>query len=291
MLGLLKVSISKHATLETNLSRALPFVRGMAAQVQQIAMNLVTNASEAIGDRDGVIGVTTRLVTVDRAAAIWRGIAEGDYAALEVSDTGCGMSRETQARMFDPFFTTKSVGHGLGLAVVQGIVRKVAGAIHFTSEPGRGTTVQILLPCAEAAAESITEPTSATGELAPPVQRFTVLVVEDEDPLRRAVAKMLRKTGYEVLEEANGSAAIDLLHENGGNIDLILLDMTIPGRSSQEVIAEAAQARPDLKVVLTSAYSEETATATITAPLVRGFIRKPFQLRGLAQTLRDVLSS
>jgi CheY-like chemotaxis protein len=218
-------------------------------------------------------------------------VADGDYVLLEVSDTGGGMSPETQARVFDPFFTTKSAGHGLGLAVVQGIVRHVGGAIHLASAPGRGTTVQILLPRAEAVGDSTHEAISGAREVAQASDKFTVLVVEDEDPLRQAVAKMLRKTGFDVLEVANGAAAIDLLRANGRNIDLILLDMTIPGPPSQEVVAEAAQIRPDLKVLLTSAYSEEMATATISTPLIRGFIRKPFQLRLLAQTLREVLYS
>jgi CheY-like chemotaxis protein len=118
-----------------------------------------------------------------------------------------------------------------------------------------------------------------------------VLVVEDEDPLREGVAKMLRKSGFEVLEAANGTAAIDLLRANGAEIDMILLDMTMPGPSNHEVVAEAAQARQDLKVILTSAYSEELAAANMRAPQIRGFLRKPFRLEDLVQTLRNVLSS
>jgi hypothetical protein len=121
------------------------------------------------------------------------------------------MSQETQARVFDPFFTTKSSGHGLGLAVVQGIVRGLCGAIHIASEPAKGTTFQVLLPFAETTADASSDPFSRSGEVARPFQAFTVLVVEDEDPLRQGVVKMLRKTGFEVLEAANGSAAIELL--------------------------------------------------------------------------------
>jgi DNA-binding NtrC family response regulator len=115
--------------------------------------------------------------------------------------------------------------------------------------------------------------------------------VEDEDVLRQAVAKVLRRIGTEMLEAANGSAAIDLLRTMGSRIDVILLDLTIPGPSSQEVLAEAAQGRPDLKVILTSAYGEEMAAARMSAPIIRGFIRKPFPLGDLVQTLRKVLSS
>jgi len=293
MIELLKVSVSKHATLATDLGQDLPAVRGSAAQLRQIVINLVTNASEAIGDRDGVIRVTTRCIKVgwDSSGAISDRLADGDYLQLEVSDTGHGMPLETQAKVFDPFFTTKSGGHGLGLAIVHGIVRGLGGSIHLTSEPGKGTTFQILLPCAGAMGGATVGPIPRAEDPARLSEEATILVVDDEDSLRQAVVKMLRKTGFEVLEAANGSAAIDLLRANGVKLDVILLDMTIPGPSSQEIVAEAEQARPDLKVVLTSAYSEEMVTASMSAPLIRGFIRKPFQLGDLVQTLRNVLSS
>ena len=149
MLASLAVSVSKHARLETDLGKDLPAVHANPALLRQMVMNLVTNASEAIGERDGVIRVATGCVTLDPAAAIsWR-LTGGDYLRLEVSDSGCGMPQEAQARVFDPFFTTKSMGHGLGLAVVDGIVRSLRGAIRLTSKPGKGTTFQILLPVPE----------------------------------------------------------------------------------------------------------------------------------------------
>ena len=286
---LLKVSISKHATLETDLGQGLPAVRGSGAQLRQIVMNLVMNASEALGERDGVIHVATRCVPVGRIATITEDGAEGDWLQLEVSDTGCGMTQETKARVFDPFFTTKSAGHGLGLAVVYGIVRALRGSIHVATESGKGTTFQVLLPCAAKAAGSANDPIPGARDGVRPRQKLTVMVVEDEDLLRQAVVKMLLKAGFEVLEAANGSAAIDLLRANGGNIDVILLDATIPGASSHTVVVEAAEARPDVRVILTSAYGPEMITGTMEAPQIRGFIRKPFQLGDLVQTLRSAL--
>ncbi len=285
MLQLLKISVSKHAVLETDLGQYLPAVRADAAQLRQIVLNLVMNASEAIGDRDGVIRVSTKWVD-GRASEITKGLAEGDYLQLEVSDTGCGMSQETEARVFDPFFTTKSSGHGLGLAVVQGIVRSLGGASHIASEPAKGTTFQVFLPCARIPTDATSDPIPGIGEPARPSQAVTLLVVEDEDPLRLAIVKMLRQTGFEVLEATNGSAAIEILRAHGGKIDVILLDMTIPGASSYEVVAEAAQTRPDATVVLTSAYSEEMLTPPMSAPRICGFIRKPFRLDDLLQKLR-----
>jgi CheY-like chemotaxis protein len=194
-----------------------------------------------------------------------------------------------QARVFDPFFTTKSAGHGLGLAIVDGIVRSLQGKIHLTSQPGKGTTFQILLPCS--GITSIREPVSPVEESAHLSHCATVLVVEDEDVLRQAAAKLLRMNDFQVIEAANGSVAIDVIRARGSRIDLILLDMTIPGSSSDEVVAEYAKARSDAKVILTSAYSEEVARRAVSGPQVRGFIRKPFQLGLLVKTLRDALSS
>lgn len=277
MLELLKVSVSKHAVLETDLGEGLPPVRANAAQLRQIVMNLVTNASDAIGDRDGVIGVTTSSVKA------------GDCVELKVSDTGCGIPPEAQAKVFDPFFTSKSAGHGLGLAIVDGIVRSLGGTIHLTSEPGKGTRFQIWLPGASTAAAT-TGAISPVEELPDPVRVASVLVVEDEGLLRQAVARMLRRTGFEVLEAADGTSALALVRANRGRIDLILLDVTIPGASSAEVVAEAAQSQPAPKVILTSAYSQETLPPSINSSEVSGFIRKPFQLGDLVQTIRNALS-
>jgi PAS domain S-box-containing protein len=292
MLGLLKVSVSKHAVMNADLSQDLPATRASAAQLRQVVMNLITNASDAIGDRDGVIRVVTRRLTLGGdSATVSESLAEGDYLALEVSDTGCGMSRETQGRVFDPFFTTKAVGRGLGLAVVSGIVRGLGGAIRLTSELGKGTRFQILLPCAETTGEAAFHSMSTIEELAGPTRHAAILVVEDEDVLRQAIAKTLRMNGFDVFEADDGSLAIDLLRANGSKIDAILLDMTIPGASSREVLAEATHVRPDIRVVLTSAYAQEMFSGATNGPQISGFIRKPFQLADLLKTLLPVGNS
>jgi signal transduction histidine kinase/ActR/RegA family two-component response regulator len=288
MIELLNVSVSKHATLITDFGQSLPAVRGSTGQIQQIVMNLVTNASEALDDRGGVIRVTTRRVNVDHTEAVSKGVAGGDYVLLEVTDSGRGMSLETQARVFDPFFTTKSQGHGLGLGVVRGIVRGLGGAIHLQSEPGRGSTFQIFLRSTGIVAGATGRLPSAGGPSPTPV--VTILVVEDDDALRVSVSRVLRKRGFEILDASNGSDAIDLLRANSSKIDMMLLDMTIPGRSSHEVATVAAEARPGLKVVLTSAYDEKTVRARVGAPQTCGFVRKPFQIEDLVHTLRNTLS-
>ena len=287
MLGLLRVSLTKHAVLETDLGERLRPVRCRAAQLRQIVMNLVTNASEAIGDRDGVIHLTTRPTTAGEAADVFKGMTEGDYVEFTVSDTGAGMPAQTQARVFDPFFTTKSAGRGLGLWVVYGIVRSLGGAIQIASEPGKGTRVHILLPGAEETDGVTIDQAFGADEEARPSQKLTVLVVEDEDPLRQAVVKMLRREGFEVRDASNGSAAIDLLRTHSGKIDLMLLDMTIPGASFGDVVAEAARFRPDIKVIATSAYSQEMLVDKLSAPQICAFIRKPFRLPDLVKRLQE----
>ena len=286
MLTLLKVSVTKHAVIETELGQDLPPTLASAAQLRQIVMNLITNASDAIGDRDGLIRVITRRVALTGARTAVTKSPNGDYVELEVSDTGHGMSLQTQAKVFDPFFTTKSAGRGLGLAVVQGIVRSLGGSIRLLSEPGKGTVFQALLPCAQSTAIE-SGPAYSGRELAVPSRHLTLLIVEDEAYLRQAVVRMLRKTGFEVFEAADGSSAIDVLRAAGGKIDVILLDMTIPGASSHEIVAEASNIRPDIRVILTSAYSQEMIGGSVSSPQIRGFIRKPFQFANLLKTLED----
>ena len=292
MIELLRVSISKHAALQMDLPRHLPAVRGNAPQCRQVLMNLVINASEAIGEKDGIIRVATSCITKAQNS-VFGGPADlpaGDYLQLEVSDTGCGMSEETKAQIFDPFFTTKFAGRGLGLAVVQGIVRAHGGAIYVASAPGQGTTFQILLPTSGPPSEPDHRGTAEVRPERIPKGTETVLLVEDESPLRQAVSIMLRRKGFLVIEAADGSAAVELIRGYKSNIDLLLLDVTIPGASSREVITEVRRVRPNTKVLLTSAYSREMAMHSIDQQ-VAGFIRKPFRFADLVQLLQHTLSS
>lgn len=182
-------------------------------------MNLVTSAAEAIGERDGLIRVTTARVKVGRSSDVItaENLPEGNYLGLEVSDTGCGMTPEMQAKIFDPFFTTKDVGRGLGLALalIQSIIRAHGGTISLRSAPGQGTTFQVLLPCMGKRAETHSEIAPAVAEQFES-RGAMILVVEDEDLLRLAVAKTLRKRGFSVVEASDGSAAMGLIRANQG---------------------------------------------------------------------------
>jgi two-component system, cell cycle sensor histidine kinase and response regulator CckA len=213
-------------------------------------------------------------------------LPKGDYLKLEVSDTGAGMTPEVRTRIFDPFFTTKSTGHGLGLAAVQGIVRGHFGAINVASSLGQGTRFQVLLPCIDQPARlfrDIVAPASAeAGSVT-----GTVLVVDDEDTLRLAVSKMLRKEGFSVIEAIDGSAAVDLFGANEREIGVVLLDLTMPGMTGREVLEELRRIQPDVKVILTTAYNKDSALAAIGGQQGWAFIRKPYQLNDLVNLVRD----
>ena len=290
MLNLLRISISKRAVLAIDLGKDLPNIRVNPAQVRQIIMNLVTNASEAIGDRDGVIDVKTARLTVSRDSS---GTTSehwpcGDFVQLEVSDTGCGIPSEAQAYVFDPFFTTKSAGRGLGLAVVHGIVEALGGTIRLESEVGRGTKCQILLPCAESRADVSDRQMSPAGRWTG-ISNRTILLVEDEDPLRRPVAKMLQSTGFTVLEAVDGHTALQIIRATEKSIDILLLDISLPGASSREVFEQAKRLRPEMKVIVTSAYSEQMA-ATSLAGAVEHFVRKPYGVGDLLATIHQTFT-
>jgi two-component system, cell cycle sensor histidine kinase and response regulator CckA len=281
MLQLLKVSISKYATLKTEFGHGLPAVRANLAQIRQVVMNLVINASDAIGEQEGEIRVTTGSVTIDEHT---------DYLSLEITDTGCGMTEQQRAKIFDPFFTTKPAGRGLGLAVVQGIVHAHGGAIHVLSGPGRGTTFQILLPCAgidqqysqnAAGPRSACQPLSLAG---------TILIIEDEDSIRVSVSKILRKLGLAVVEAMDGVTGVELFLKNASIVDVVLLDMTLPGKSGREILQILQEVRPDVKVILTSAYSRERVLSSLGGLQPFAFVQKPYQPGDLLDILKDPAS-
>jgi PAS domain S-box-containing protein len=289
MLQLLRISIPKCTELKTDFARCLPPVLANAPQLRQVAMNLIINAAEAIGPEGGVIHLATSHWNSGNGSGKRRpNLPDGDYVCLEVSDTGRGMSEEMQDRIFDPFFTTKVTGRGLGLAVVKAIVATYGGRVNLMSTPGQGTRFEILFPSAPQAA-CLNRSGPAPVENGPSM-RGTVLLVEDEEGLRVATAKMLRKHGLTIIEASDGWAAIELIHKREQDIDLLLLDMTIPGASSTEVFAEAQRIRPEAKIILTTAYSREAAGPTFDSPQLRGFIRKPYQFAELIHLLHEALS-
>ena len=290
MTGLLKTSISSHCSFHLDLCSDLPSVLGNATQIRRLVVNLVINASQAIGDRDGVIHVKTSPVkgTSFSATDPCRDSKE-DYIRLEVSDTGCGMTEEEKARIFDPFFTTKPSGHGLGLAVVQGIVQSHNGAINVLSTSGKGTTFEVLFR-RDGACPEIAPPVTfdASAKAAAPVSG-TVLFVEDEDSLRIATATALQKRGLSVISAADGPTAVELFRAQAEEIGVVVLDLRLPGLPGQEVFRQIRAIKPKMKVMFTSAYDAKIADALSDNCTLR-FLQKPYRFSDLLAELREALS-
>jgi len=283
---LLNVMVSKRTAFRFLLGKEAPPVLVSPSKLRQILINLVTNAAEAIGDeRDGMIEITTaRIVVEPDPSAASSDLRAGDYLQLEVSDTGCGMTAETRAKIFDPFFTTKTNGRGLGLAIIHGIVNRLGGAITVLSEPDQGATFRILLP----AARRVPIEQQHRDQTARKDRRATrgcILVVEDEELLRLAVSKMLRREEFTVLEAGSGTEALDLLRTHADDITLMLLDVTLPGISSTDVLRETKRLRPDLRVILASAYSNQRVAEVFAGFGPQPFLRKPYLLDDLLTSL------
>jgi len=289
---LLQVSISKHSVLKFSLAPDLPAVLGDGTQLRQVVMNLVINASEAIGDKSGFISVTTGLTRADRAYLAGTFFApdlpEGDYLYLEIADNGGGMAPDVQARIFDPFFTTKFTGRGLGLAAVLGIVRGHKGALKVFSEAGWGTTFKILLPCADGPAEA-----PGTAAPAPAAWRGsgTALVVDDEETVRVTTARLLESLGFSTRLADNGRAGVEEFSATPDDIALVVLDLTMPHMDGEEAFRQIIALRPAARVLLMSGFNEQETVARFTGKGLAGFLQKPFTLAALREKLQQIFPS
>ncbi len=279
MQTLLRVSISKAATLEIDLASDLPAVLGNKTQIRQLVMNLVINASEAITAESGSMRVAT-----SRTAA--SGAGAGESVRIEVTDTGCGMTDEIRNRLFEGSFTTKAGGRGSGLAMVRGIVRAHGGLVKLTSAPGKGTTFEVLLPSAGQVAGRGFWTSPATAVDAFSVGALTVLLVEKEDPLRSSISRALRRLGFSVLSAPDDEVALDILKNHPMNIDSVILDLT-PGRSGLEVLKQVRRIRGRVPVVLTGTGTQ-VESHNAEAGLI--FLPKPYRIERLAKQLRKALT-
>jgi CheY-like chemotaxis protein len=258
-------------------------------QLESALLNLAVNARDAM-PRGGKLLLETANVHLDQQyAAVHAEVAPGNYVVIAMTDTGCGMSRETLARVFDPFFTTKEVGKGtgLGLSMVYGFVKQSGGHIKIYSEPGEGTTVKIYLPRLMSG-EVVEEERSA-----PPVDRakrgLTILVVEDDDDLRGYTVEILRELGYRVLEAHDGPAALRLLERPELVVDLLFTDVVMPAMSGRELADKTREMRPGLKVLYTSGYTRNAIVHGGRLDLGVEMIAKPFSYNGLAEKISDML--
>ncbi len=287
---LLQVSIAKNCVLRFNLAVALPAVNADATQLRQVIMNLVINASEAIGSRSGVLALTTGVTRVDEEYL--RGFRPdaspppGDYVFVEVSDNGCGMDAATLGKIFDPFFTTKFTGRGLGLAAVLGIVRGHKGGLKVYSEVGKGTTFKLFFPVAAGRAQDSASPFADAD-------RFrgagTVLIVDDEETVRTVAARMLERLGYQVVLASDGREGMEIFRAEPDRFTFVLLDLTMPHLDGEETFRQMRHVRPGVRVILTSGFNQQEAVTRFTGKGLAGFIQKPFELTKLTQVVRTVV--
>lgn len=297
MITLLRFSISKAATFLQHLAPGLPLIEADVAQIRQVVMNLIVNASEALDAAGGTITISTGQQRVTHPfrerGHFGTDLSVGNYVTLTVSDTGIGMDEAILARIFDPFFTTKFDGRGLGLAAVLGIVRGHRGALHVQSAPGRGSTFTIFFPALN---KAVSRPPAAPLVIADrhPHHRAdarvpVVLVIDDEDDVRTMAVRILERGGYRTLSASDGEHGIEAFRKYHNQIAAVLLDVTMP-RIGGEAVLEALRAiAPRIPVVLMSGYTADDISSRFTDPLPNGFVQKPFDSAGLLTAISQVI--
>ena len=278
---------------------SLPRIKGDPDQIRRLLINILNNASEAIADNDGQITVKTGVIDCDETclnrSQLDKKPKPGPFVFLEVSDTGCGMDAETLRRVLDPFFTTKFIGRGLGMAEVMGIVKGHDGAIIVDSEVGKGSTIRVLFPvfektcCPINKTERVVEPhSSAAGS---PSRKKTILVVEDEEMIRELVVSRLKVLGYNTMQASDGVEGIGVFRDGADKIDLVILDYVMPRMNGIEVFEELILIKPDVKVIISSGYSEDVVLERLTGPRPAGILQKPYKMEDLRSVLGGMLGS
>jgi len=290
--AMLDVSLGKKVSLEKHLESSIPAIQADKAQLEQVIMNLITNANEAIGGKTGGIVITTGVMQADSAylEACYGTdhLKEGEYVFLEVSDNGCGMDAKTSARMFDPFFTTKMTGRGLGMSALLGIVGQHNGAVHLLSQKGEGTTFRILLPPIDHAMQEYDQ-----DKYPHPNAQFSgmALIVDDEDVIRETASTMMENMGFSVLTAKDGQAGVEVFHEHKHEITVVLLDMSMPRMNGEEACRKMREIHPDIPIILASGYTESDVTHHLKENNAVAFLNKPYSIQHLGKTLRRALNS
>ncbi len=290
ILNILEVSLNKGVVLKLSLMENLPLVEADASQIHQVIMNLITNANEAIDRISGVISIRTGVMYADQsylAQCICDDDLEaGHYVFVEVADTGCGMTGEVMKKIFDPFYTTKFTGRGLGMSAVLGIIRGHGGALKLYSEVGQGTTFRALLPSQndKVCEADDAEAQNGSGQFA----AGGVLVVDDEESIREIAAMMLENTGIKTVFTAeDGRKALDIYSQHRQQIDIVLLDYTMPHMDGEETFRRLRMIDPDVRVVLASGYSKQSIQDRFAGKGLSGFIQKPYSPEALEQIVRQ----
>lgn len=288
---LLKSSVSKKSILKINLTKYLPAIDADSAQIRQIIMNLVINASEAIGDKSGEIHIKSETKECNndfvKKLSPDNHLTTGKYIMLEVRDTGCGMTSKQAGKIFDPFYTSKFQGRGLGLSAVHGIIQSHKGMISVSSIEGSGSTFRVYLPILGVSLNKkvnsfLDIDNDWTGE-------GTILLVDDEDDILSLGKEMLEKKGFNVLTAGNGNEAVKLFSKYHNNISCVILDLTMPIMDGAEAFTKMEMIQNDLKVIISSGYTEIDVKKTLKGRNISGVLHKPFEYRDLLKKVREVL--
>jgi len=290
MTGLLAASLPKKIQLELRPAPVLPPFKADGAQIQQVVMNLITNAADAIGGQEGRIRITTFNADLDREVLTTgfpgQPMEAGNYIVLSVSDTGCGMRPEVLSRIFDPFFTTKASGRGLGLSAMLGILKGHKAGIRIETEVGQGTTFEVFFPALEEGeAQEEAAPSRRERRLA-----GTVLLVDDEEIILDSTGPALESLGFRVVKARDGAHAVEQFQELGKELALVFMDLSMPRMDGTSAFLAMHRLRPEVPVVLTSGYDEKEATEDLLAQGLAGFIQKPYRIRDLARELDRILA-
>lgn len=291
---LFRAVVAKTNTLNLQSASGPLWVEADSGQLQQVIINLITNASEAMEEKPGTVTVTTAVLECGEAYLDRSRLEEkpqpGRFVYVEVADTGCGMDELTQQRLFDPFFTTKFVGRGLGMSAVLGIVRAHKGAIMVESEPGLGTSIRVFFPAVRkqsGPADSVSKESQPLSGPRTPAR--TVLLVDDEELVREMAATFLDDLGYQTITAADGKEALRLFKQHENELTCVLLDLTMPRMDGVSTFREMMRVRTDVPIILSSGYTEEDATHRLTDQELAGFIQKPYRLQNLRNELDRVL--
>jgi two-component system cell cycle sensor histidine kinase/response regulator CckA len=292
-LGFFEASLPKNVSIDTHLSPMPVIVKGDPGQIEQIVMNLIINAGEAIGNNNGTVDISVLVMNMSDEAVKPFGrlngqtLTSGMYAFFQVTDTGVGMSSETLEKIFDPFFTTKFVGRGLGLSAVLGIIRSHNGGITVNSTENSGTIFQVILPLEKSDA---IDKQSTGDRFEPNNVSPTILVIDDEDYIIDMTNDILDGVGYKHYSAADPEKAIKLFIEHWRSIELVILDFSMPKMNGKEVLLELRNIKPDIKVIMSSGYSEEELHLLMGDVEPSAIIQKPHHPQNLIALIKNVLS-
>jgi PAS domain S-box-containing protein len=283
---LLEVSIPKRYILKYNFQENLPLFYCDISQLHQVIINLVINASEAIGEKGGIITINTGTMKCDKSylaeTYLHENLSEGLYIYLEVTDSGCGIPEENQDKIFDPFFTTKFTGRGLGLAAVLGVVKCHKGTIKIISEPEKGTAIRLLFPAFITKIEEKTEVNLSQWN-------GKILVVDDEECVCIVTKVILKKLGFTAMTASNGKEGLELLRKHGEEICAIILDITMPKMDGIETLKEIRLINNKVKIILTSGYENKVTFKDYIEKETDGFLQKPFEIKDMVEIFEKIL--